>query len=218
MQYGLSPEEIAERIEGVCKMKNMPGQELGELGSLPQENINVLIYLANETGDMEFYMLERNPYAGGMGQLKTSFITGKCLATRFIESMVKPGQEEIQTEALFETDIPQPEEVEFIRAVERQIEDLLRQAEMQGEYEIQIGEYELFFENKACISAVVTGEQEYYVRYLIVRYGDDRYYFRPVGFGSDGSLEECEFGRHHMNQICAERTKLLNREKFRVNI
>ena len=172
----------------------------------------------NETGDMEFYLLERNPYAGGMGQLKTSFITSKCLATRFIESMVKLGQEEIQTEALFKTDMPQPEEDEFIQAVERQIEDLLRQAEMQGEYEIQIGEYELFFENKACISAVVTGEQEYYVRYLIVRYGDDRYYFRPVGFGSDGSLEECEVGRHRMNQICAERTKLLNREKIKVNI
>ena len=44
---------------------------------------------------------------------------------------------------------------------------------------------------------------------MIVKNGEENYYFWPVGFGLDGSLEECAGDRHYMNKVCIERTKQL---------
>lgn len=66
--------------------------------------------------------------------------------------------------------------------------------------------YEALHSTRVSISAAVTGEEDYYFRYLIVRSPKGNYYFWPAGFGLDGSLEEFEAARHHMNRVCIDRT------------
>ncbi len=44
------------------------------------------------------------------------------------------------------------------------------------------------------------------------------YYFWPVGFGLNGSLEEGEMNSHYMNAVCIERTKQLKRSKIVIEV
>ena len=84
---------------------------------------------------------------------------------------------------------------------------------------MNIGEYEVPYNNRVCLSAAVTGEEDsYYFRYLIVKSGKGNYYFWPAGFGLNGSLTECEAGRHYMNALCIERTKQLERCRIVIEI
>ena len=103
--------------------------------------------------------------------------------------------------------------------MEDYIKDLLVSGGEKGEFEITFGEYEALFPNKVCLSAAVTGERDYYIRCLIVKYGEDeeeKYYFWPVGCGLNGSLEECGADIHYMNQVSIERTKQLNRHRRQI--
>lgn len=70
--------------------------------------------------------------------------------------------------------------------------------------------------NPAAVSA--DSGEEYYFRYLIIRSEKGKYYFWPAGFGLDGSLEECSAERHHMNAVCIERTKQLERRESVLSI
>ena len=70
--------------------------------------------------------------------------------------------------------------------------------------------------NPAAVSG--DGGEEYYVRYLIVKSQQGKYYFWPAGFGLNGSLEECSAERHHMNAVCIERTKQLERRESVLSI
>ncbi len=84
---------------------------------------------------------------------------------------------------------------------------------------INIGEYEALHTNKVCLSAAVSGEgEEYYFRYMIVKSQKGNYYFWPVGFGLNGSLEEGEMNSHYMNVVCIERTKQLKRSKIVIEV
>ena len=82
-----------------------------------------------------------------------------------------------------------------------------------------IGEYEGIHINTVCLSAAVCGEEEsYYFRYMIVKSEKGNYYFWPVGFGLNGSLEESEAQRHYMNALCIERTKQLDRNSMVIEV
>ena len=72
--------------------------------------------------------------------------------------------------------------------------------------------------NRVCLSAAVCGEEDYYVRYLIIKSQQENYYFWPVGFGLNGSLEECSADRHYMNALCIDRTKQLERSEIILDI
>ena len=170
----------------------------------------------NKDGEMEFFYLERNEYAGGNGQLKTGYFIQdhlfSDLETQYSEAMVCLGEAELTLQELPSLDVPVIEEDEYITALKEYIEDMLRQNGKSGEYEMNIGEYEASFRNKVCLSAAVTGEEgSYYFRYLIIKSGKGNYYFWPAGFGLNGSLEECEAERHYMNALCIERTEQLGR-------
>ena len=170
----------------------------------------------NKDEEMEFYYLERNVYAGGNGQLKTGYFIQdhgfSDLETQYSEAMICLGEAELSLQELPSLDVPVIEEDEYITALKEYIEDMLRQNGRSGEYAMNIGEYEASFRNKVCLSAAVTGEEgSYYFRYLIVKSGKGNYYFWPAGFGLNGSLAECEAGRHYMNALCIERTEQLGR-------
>ena len=170
----------------------------------------------NRDGEMEFFYIERNGYAGENGQLKTSYFIQdhyfSDLDTHYSEDMVCLGEAELTLRALPSLDVPSIEEDEYVTALKEHREDMLRQNGKNGEYEMNIGEYEAPHNNRVCLSAAVTGEEDsYYFRYLIVKSGKGNYYFWPAGFGLNGSLAECEAGRHYMNALCIERTKQLGR-------
>ena len=121
------------------------------------------------------------------------------------------GRGKIEGRELTQLKVKNIEEDEYVLAMEEYIREMLLKNGKKGEYEICYGEYEALRGDKVCLSAAVTGEEEYYVRCLIVKYGEGKYHFWPVGFGLNGSLEECEAERHYMNKVCIERTKKLER-------
>ncbi len=172
----------------------------------------------NEMGDMEFYKLDSRQFTDSAGQMDTSLIETENLEPCLIESFTKISEtEKIVVEELTNFEMPPIENDMFVTAFTRQVGELLKQADRKGTYTVRIGEYESVCSNQVCISAAVTGGQdEYYIRYLIVRYGDDRYFFWPAGFGTDESLEECAGKKHGMNQTCIERTRLLNRTEIKI--
>ena len=170
----------------------------------------------NREGEMEFFYLERNVYAGGNGQLQTGYFIQdhgfSDLETQYSEAMVCLGEAELTLQELPSLDVPAIEEDEYVTALKEYIADMLQQNRKSGEYAMNIGEYEASFRNKVCLSAAVTGEEgSYYFRYLIIKSGKGNYYFWPAGFGLNGSLAECEAGRHYMNALCIERTEPLGR-------
>ena len=197
---------------------------------LPEDKVNTYlkgsdgeqqypVYI-NEMGEMEFYQLKKGLFTDNSGQLNTSFITRWKNSTRYIEYLVKIGDtEELKIEKLSNWDIIPIKEDKFIQVFCKQVKELLAHSNKHGTYMVQIGEYESLFANKACISAAIIGQQaEYYIRYLIVEYGNGQYYFWPVGFGINGSLEECKNDKHSMNKICIDRTKALNRTKIEITV
>lgn len=113
---------------------------------------------------------------------------------------------------------PKVEKDEFVTALEEHVKESLEQSGKEGDYKIYIGEYEALYPDKVCISAAVTGAEKYYVRYLAVKTPKGNYYFWPVGFGLDGSLEECEAERHRMNKVCIENTQKLKRYVSEIRI
>lgn len=175
----------------------------------------------NEEGSAEFYSIRWNPAAVKKEQLKTTLwmIRSTDLKTS-LEDYVMLGRKtlEIQDFSLLET--PEVESDEYVEALEDYIGDLLAKAEKYGEYKVYIGEYEAMDANRVCLSVAVSGDGggEYYFRYLIIRSEKGMYYFWPAGFGLDGSLEECSAERHHMNAVCFERTKQLERRESVLSI
>lgn len=170
-------------------------------------------------GEMEFYTLERNGYAKEAGQLKTTFFMKESLSADYAEHMIYLGEAKLTLQELPSLDVEKTEEDAYISAFREYIGDVLRQNGRSGEYEITIGEYEALHENKVCLSAAVSGGEEcWYFRDLVVNDGDGNYYFWPVGFGLNGSLEECEAGKHYMNALCIERTKKLARNRSAVEV
>ena len=173
----------------------------------------------NREGKMEFYQLNRNEYAGGKGQLKTTFFMEDSFSTEYAEDMVWLGEAEFTLQELPSLDVAEIEEDEYISALKKHIEEVLRQNGRSGTYEMIIGEYEGIHINTVCLSAAVCGEEEsYYFRYMIVKSEKGNYYFWPVGFGLNGSLEESEAQRHYMNALCIERTKQLDRNSMVIEV
>ncbi|MDE5934030.1 MAG: hypothetical protein K2H40_16320, partial [Lachnospiraceae bacterium] len=130
-----------------------------------------------------------------------------------LEDYVMLGSKTLEIQDFLLLEVPKVECDEYVEALEDYIGDLLAQAEKYGEYKVYIGEYEAMDTNRVCLSAAVSGDggEEYYVRYLIVKSQQGKYYFWPAGFGLNGSLEECSAERHRMNAVCIERTKQLER-------
>ncbi len=187
--------------------------------SFKSENGQSYPVYVNNDGEMEFYCLKENHYVEAKGQLKTSFFIKESLSTRYATDMVWLGETELSLQGLASLNNEKVEEDKYICAFRKYIEDILKQNGKSGEYEINIGEYEALYTNKVCLSAAVVGEEEsYYFRNMIVKSGEESYYFWSIGFGLNGTLEECEAQRHYMNALCIERTKQLARNKIVVKI
>ena len=163
----------------------------------------------DENGNMVFYKMETNPYVN-IGCLKTTFIMKEEFPSEFMEYFTKLGEEKIEVKSFPDLGFRTEGEDEYTQALRKHVEELLRENGKQGRYDIYMGEYEAVGVNKVCMSAAVIGEEKYYVRYLAVKYGEGDYYFWPVGFGLDGSLEECASEKHRMNEICIERVRQLS--------
>lgn len=165
----------------------------------------------NEEGYAEFYCMRLNPYAGEQGDLKTTLCTTEKYREDSISGLSMIGRERLEIKELQLFDLPEVKDDGYVEALEEYVKKLLEQSGEPGKYEVYIGEYEVIYPSRICISAAVVGEKEYYVRYLVVRSQHGKYYFWPTGFGLDWSMEECEAGRHYMNGLCIERTKRLGR-------
>lgn len=173
----------------------------------------------NKEGEMEFYQLQRNIYARGNGQLNTTLFMKYYSLPKYADTLIKLGEMSLTSHELRQSEVTEVEEDEYIRAFEQYVEDLLSLNRKEGKYEIYIGEYEALHTNKVCLSAAVSGEgEEYYFRYMIVKSQKGNYYFWPVGFGLNGSLEEGEMNSHYMNAVCIERTKQLKRSKIVIEV
>lgn len=182
-----------------------------------QNRVKCPVYV-NKDGEMEFYFLKRNGYAEGKGQIKTTFFMKDSFSTEYAEDMVWLGEADFTLQKLSSLDVAEIEEDEYIRALKEHIEDILQKNGRDGEYELNIGEYEALHSNKVCLSAAVCGEKEsYYFRYMIVKSKNGNFYFWPAGFGLDSSLSECEAGKHYMNALCIERTRQLSRMNMMIN-
>lgn len=190
---------------------------------VPMDKVNTFIQVdddkkypvyINKDGNIEFYRIAVNPYVSNEGQLKTTLITTYQCWPSVIDSLIKVGEEEVKLTEISKLKLPPVEEDEYTLALENYVKKMLVQSGKHGRYDIWIGEYEAVHTNKVCISAAIIGEQEYYVRYLIVKYDEDKYYFWPIGFGLDGSLEECMADSHKMNKICIERIRKLKKRKI----
>lgn len=196
---------------------------------IPKDMVNTVAYgvdgveyplYVNKDGVVKFYCIERNPYANKTGQLKTTLIydyngPSEKDCTDFL---TKIGEAQLDIREYSSLDVLEIEEDEYVSALENYVKDLLLQHGKYGNYYIYIGEYEALYTNKVCLSAAVVGEEEYYVRYLIVKSAKGNYYFWPIGFGLDASLNECENKSHQMNKLCIDRTKQLRHDAIAISI
>lgn len=171
----------------------------------------------NDKGEIELYMLEWNPYAEKKGQLGTTYVSHYTFGSgenNGVEYLIKLGNIHVDLNKTPSVD-PVEADDEYILALEEHVKELFKQNQKEGGFEIYLGEYEALHTNKVCVSAAVIGsEEEYYVRYLIVRSGAGKYDFWPVGFGADDSLEESKSTAHQMNKRCIEKIKYLNRRVY----
>lgn len=225
----LSLEEALELIQyawsyGEWFGMNELGYKSGEVRGLGEKEVAVMLseyyddrFYFRVIGEEEeiYYRILRSKDRSQEGQLETGLITRWEKDRDMKEEL---GRGKIKEKELFQLDIKNIKEDEYVVAMEGYIEDMLLKSGEKGEYEIYYGEYEALNKNKVCLSAGVIGEKEYYIRCLIVKYGEGKYYFWPVGFGLDGSLEECEAERRHMNKVCIERTKQLKRYRQEIVI
>lgn len=172
----------------------------------------------NPNGKAEFYQIMENSSSVGNSAMEFSLFEKTDMSVEYMDDLVKLGDAELVMQELPELNVKKVEEDEHITAFKEHIKDELQQAGLSGEFEIYIGEYESFG-SRVCLSAAVTGEErEYYFRYMIVRTENGNYYFWPVGFGLDDSLEECAVDTHYMNAVCSERTKQLDRGRIKIKI
>lgn len=195
------------------RLRNLKGKEVIFFQS-EDEDKHLYFCLADEK-DI-YYTLRWNQEREKGGQLRTGLITSYEGDEK--ERGLELGRGRIEGRELPELEVGNIEEDEYVLAMEGYIKDLLLKNEKKGEYELYYGEYEELKEGKVCLSGAITGEKEYYVRCLIVKYGEGKYHFWPVGFGLNGSLEECEAEKHHMNKVSIERTKQLERHKRKIAI
>lgn len=186
-----------------------------KVNRIVQGDNGTMQFYINSDGLAEFYIICRNTFVKQKGHLMTTLCMTDTWdiehASRILRN-VGVGSLKIADLKLLE--VPEVEEDEYVEALENHITELLEQNGGCGEYRIYIGEYEILDNSRACISAAVCGEEEYYVRYMIVKSQKENYYFWSAGFGLNGSLEECSADRHHMNAVCIERTKQLERCKI----
>lgn len=207
---------------------NELGYKYGTVRSLEGKEIDVflssredrLYFRLVEDEEEEYYRIWRSDYRQQEGQLETGLIHIGLSTKGPVDTIEKElGRGRIEGRKLPELEVKKIEEDSYVLAMEDYIKDLLVSGGEKGEFEITFGEYEALFPNKVCLSAAVTGERDYYIRCLIVKYGEDeeeKYYFWPVGFGLNGSLEECGADIHYMNQVSIERTKQLNRHRRQI--
>lgn len=195
-----------------------------ELFFVPEKMVNMVmigkdgqeypLYI-NEKDEIELYKLEGNPYAEKKGQLETTYVTHHIFGSRehnSIEFLIKLGTIHVDVNKVPSVDSVEADD-EYMLALKEHIKELLEQSQRAGRYEIYLGEYEALHTNKVCVSAAVIGsEEEYYVRYLIVRSGTEKYDFWTVGFGIDDSLAESKSTAHQMNKRCIKKTKFLDRK------
>lgn len=194
---------------------------------IPREKVNrtvqgdngtVYLYI-NTEGMAEFYAIYRNSFAEKEWHLKTTLCLTYTMdvydACRLLSNI---GGGNLKIDDLTLLEVPKVENDEYVEALENHITELLKQNGNFGEYTMYIGEYEAFDYSRMCISAAVTGSEEYYFRYLIVKSQKGNYYFWSIGFGLDGSLEECEADRHYMNAVCINRTIQLGRTEIVLDI
>ena len=198
---------------------NELGYKNGKLRSLRGKEVIVLLskyyddrfYFRKEEKE-GYYEIRGSRDRGQEGQLETGLITFfEDKSDRYTYVREELGRGKIEGRELTQLKVKNIEEDEYVLAMEEYIREMLLKNGKKGEYEICYGEYEALRGDKVCLSAAVTGEEEYYVRCLIEKYGEGKYHFWPVGFGLNGSLEECEAERHYMNKVCIERTKKLER-------
>lgn len=176
------------------------------------------IYI-NEEGGAEFYGIKWNPAAVKEEQLQTTLWTIRSTDFKAsLEDYVMLGRKTLEIQDFSLIEVPKVESDEYVDALEGYIGDLLAQAGKYGEYKVYIGEYEAMDVNRVCLSAAVSGEEEYYVRYLIVKSQQGKYYFWPAGFGLSGELEECRAEKHYMNKLCIDRTKQLRRKEDTIKV
>lgn len=180
------------------KLRNLKGKEVILFSNEEEDSFSFC--LASEE-DVHYTLRWSKDKKGQLPGLITSYEKDK---NRMKEEL---GRGKIEGRELSDLKVGNIKEDEYVLAMEGYIRDMLLKNGKKGEYEIYYGEYETFKEGKACLLAAVTGEGEYYVRCLIVKYGEGKYHFWPVGFGLNGTLEQCEAGRHHMNKVSIERTK-----------
>ncbi|MCM1426772.1 MAG: hypothetical protein NC118_09230 [Eubacterium sp.] len=187
---------------------------------IPAERVNKIVacedgreypMYINKDGYAEFYQISGNPAAVKMEQLKTTLWTKIKIGRASFENLSMVGRKTLEKYDLSLLEVPKVESDEYVEALEEHIREMLVQAGKHGEYKIYIGEYEAMDANRVCLSAAVCGEEEYYVRYLMIRSQQGKYYYWPAGFGLNGSLEECEADRHYMNAACVDRTRQLER-------
>ena len=193
---------------------------------VPKDMVNMVIIgkegteypiYVNSEGNAEFYCIENNPYAEQTGQMKTTLVTTYDAGSHvyLADYLTKLGEARLEINRLPFLGLPEVEEDEYVLALREHISELLKQNERKGSYSMYIGEYEAMHTNKVCISAAIIGkEDEYYVRYMIVKSGDGNYYFWPAGFGINIGLEGCETEKYEMNKICCERVKQLRRKEI----
>lgn len=165
----------------------------------------------NRNGQAEFYYAMGNPAAVREEHLQGTLCSTNTMYEGSAAELVMIGRGILKMDDLTLLEVPKVEEDEYVAALEEHIKGVLEQEGKPGEYKMYIGEYEALHSTRICISAAVTGAEDYYFRYLIVRSPKGNYYFWPAGFGLDGSLEECEAARHHMNRVCIDRTVELER-------
>ena len=176
------------------------------------------IYI-NEEGNAEFYSIKWNPAAVKKEQLKTTLWTIRSTDLKTsLEDYVMLGRKTLEVQDFSILEVAKVESDEYVEALEDYIRDLLAQAGKYGEYKVYIGEYEAMDANRVCLSAAVSGEEEYYVRYLIVKSQQGKYYFWSAGFGLSGELEECRAEKHYMNKLCIDRTKQLRRKEDTIEV
>lgn len=196
---------------------------------IPKAMVNTVAYGAdgvvyplyvNKDGVVKFYCIERNPYANKTGQMKTTLIYDyNGLSEKgCTDYLTKIGEAQLNIREYSSLDVLEIDEDEYVLALKNYVKELLLQYGRYGNYNIYVGEYEALHTNKVCLSAAVIGEEEYYVRYLIVKSAKGNYYFWPVGFGLNASLNECENKSHQMNKLCIDRTKQLRHDAIAISV
>lgn len=219
-ELGYQEGELRGFMDREIILYTWPGSGSDTLYFVPAEMVNRTVtgksgveypLYINRNGQAEFYCVMGNPAAVREEHLQGTLCATDTMGEDSAAELVMIGRGILKRTDLTLLEVPKVEGDEYVATLEGHIKEMLEQEGRQGGYKMYIGEYEALHSTRVCISAAVTGEEDYYFRYLIVRSQKGNYYFWPAGFGLDGSLEECEAARHHMNRVCIDRTVELER-------